>query len=213
MIARPERPIPVLVADDSRLARRTLGEILTANGFSVTFACEGLEAERLALDPAGPLLMLLDWEMPGRDGPTILRRVREDLQRRNAYAILVTARECEDAVIEGLESGADDFVRKPFRAAELLARVRAGVRVLRLQGELAAHVERLESALAEVHTLRGLIPICMHCHRIRTESDHWERLERYIEAHADVEFSHGLCEECLQLHYPETGGPGTEDAA
>jgi hypothetical protein len=48
-----------------------------------------------------------------------------------------------------------------------------------------------------VRTLQGLLPICMHCKRIRNEEQVWERLESYLEEHADVEFSHGLCDECL----------------
>ena len=61
--------------------------------------------------------------------------------------------------------------------------------------------ERAEAALAEVKTLRGTLCICMHCHRIRTDARAWEKLEKYIEAHSDAEFSHGLCPECLGKHY------------
>ena len=62
---------------------------------------------------------------------------------------------------------------------------------------------QLAQTLAEVRTLEGLLPICAHCHRIRAEDGNWERLERYVTAHSEAQFSHGVCPECMQKHYPE----------
>lgn len=64
-------------------------------------------------------------------------------------------------------------------------------------------VLELQSALEEVKTLKALLPICMHCRKIRDEDGTWESLEHYISAHTDTQFSHGLCAECLEEHYPE----------
>ncbi|HDQ44531.1 MAG TPA: hypothetical protein ENN17_03400 [bacterium] len=62
---------------------------------------------------------------------------------------------------------------------------------------------KLARHLAEVRTLRGLIPICMHCKKIRNEDGFWVQVERYVSAHSDAEFSHGICEQCIQEHYPD----------
>jgi len=64
-------------------------------------------------------------------------------------------------------------------------------------------VAELQKALLEVKTLRGIIPICMHCKGIRNDKGYWQKLEQYITKHSDAKFSHGICEKCLQEHYPE----------
>jgi hypothetical protein len=61
----------------------------------------------------------------------------------------------------------------------------------------------LESALAEVKTLRGILPICAHCKRIRDDVGSWQQMEVYVREHTDAEFSHGICPECVQTHYPK----------
>lgn len=71
------------------------------------------------------------------------------------------------------------------------------------EARLRKEKEKLEKALAEVHQLSGLLPICMHCKKIRDDQGYWKRIETYIEEHSGAEFSHGVCEECLNKFYPE----------
>jgi CheY-like chemotaxis protein len=201
---REYRPA-VLVADDSRLERAMLDHILSRDGFPIVMAVDGNEAMKLLADPASPRMVILDWVMPGPNGPEIVRWLRDQPHGRAAYVLLLTGKDSSSDIVTGLDAGADDFMTKPFRADELLARLRAGSRVLWLQQQLEDKVLRMEAAMAEVRRLRGLIPICMHCHRIRSEGEHWQGLEAYIEEHSDASFSHSLCEDCLQLHYPEDG--------
>lgn len=80
----------------------------------------------------------------------------------------------------------------------------ANARSADLMALLAERTAELEQALAEVRTLQGVLPICMHCHRIRETSDAWSRLEDYVEQHSHAKFSHALCVACLEKHYPET---------
>jgi CheY-like chemotaxis protein len=201
----------VLVADDSKVERAMLEHILSREGFPIVMAVDGHAAVKVLEDPESPRLVLLDWEMPGPNGPEIVRWLRKQPHGRAAYVVLLTGKDSTDDIVEGLDSGADDFMTKPFRADELLARLRAGARVLWLQRQLAEEVARLEATMAEVRRLRGLIPICMHCHRIRTEGEHWQKLEAYIEEHSDASFSHSLCEDCLKVHYPEDpDAPGAQ---
>jgi hypothetical protein len=68
------------------------------------------------------------------------------------------------------------------------------------QQELSASLER---ALGEIKTLRGILPICMHCKRISDDFGRWEQIEVYVRQHSHAEFSHGLCPECARSHYPE----------
>ena len=197
-------PLPrILVADDSRVTRQIVSHVLESGGFTIVTACDGLEAEHISRQPDTPRIFLLDGEMPGLSGVELARRLRGNPVHERSYIVLVTGNDSDEALIEGLGAGADDYVKKPFRGRELLARARAGARVVQLQIELSVRMSELESALSEVKTLRGLVPICMHCHRIRSESQEWQRLERYIEAHSDASFSHSICEACLELHYPK----------
>lgn len=62
----------------------------------------------------------------------------------------------------------------------------------------------LEQTLAELRTLRGILPICSHCKRVREDDGDWEAIEAYVRRHSEAEFSHGICPDCLTRHYPET---------
>lgn len=72
-------------------------------------------------------------------------------------------------------------------------------------GKLAAIALQNSKYLDELKTLSGLLPICMHCKNIRDDKGYWNRIENYIQEHADVTFTHGVCKECLREHYPELG--------
>jgi YesN/AraC family two-component response regulator len=100
--------------------------------------------------------------------------------------------------VTALEAGADDYVVKPFDQAELRARLQVGVRVLQLQTELADRVSELETALTNIRVLHGLLPICSYCKNVRDDQNYWQRVESYVESHADVQFSHSICPDCYE---------------
>src|SRR5205823_6098547 len=101
-------------------------------------------------------------------------------------------------VVAGLESGADDYVTKPFDQQELQSRVRVGERMLALQGRLTDRVRELEEALSHVKQLKGLLPICCYCKKVRDDRDYWEQVDAYLARHAEMRFSHGICPDCWQ---------------
>jgi two-component system KDP operon response regulator KdpE len=120
----------VLVVDDEPSLRKTLRTSLTASGFVVEEACSGEEAlgtvQRRPFD-----LVLLDINMPGIDGIAACRRIREISP--HAGIIMITVRDVDDDKVRALEAGADDYVTKPFKLRELIARLRAVLRRTRLQ--------------------------------------------------------------------------------
>lgn len=90
---------------------------------------------------------------------------------------------------------------------ELSREVEVRARTEREKEEL---IEKLRHALEEIKTLKGILPICMHCNKIRDEQGSWSRVEAYITNHSDAEFSHGVCPECLVKFYPDYIGENPE---
>jgi len=145
-------PTQILVADDSPVFRNMLQKMLVGWGYEVVAVSDGQQAWDLLRKENGPRLALLDWMMPGMEGAEICRQVRANIRDRYVYIMLLSVRADLDDVVKGIESGADDYIVKPFHLEELRARLRAGWRVLALQEEL---VEARE-ALREQATRDGL---------------------------------------------------------
>jgi sigma-B regulation protein RsbU (phosphoserine phosphatase) len=186
----------VLIAEDDRVTGEILARTIRRWNYETTVVTDGEQAwERLRV-ATEPTLAILDWMMPKMDGPDVCRRVREDLALANMYLLLVTARESRADVVAGLDAGADDYIIKPFDPDELRARVAVGIRVLGLQQKLAERVDELQTALSNVKQLRGLLPICSYCKRIRGDDQYWQQVEGYVTEHSDAQFSHGICPTC-----------------
>jgi two-component system, cell cycle response regulator len=125
----------VLIADDSPVSRRILEATLSGDGHDVISVADGLEAIRVATLPDSPRMAIVDWMMPGADGPAVCRAIREHAGPYT-YIILLTARDRQEDLLAGLAAEADDFLRKPFDPVELLARLQSGERILDLQQRL-----------------------------------------------------------------------------
>ena len=194
----------VLLAEDETVTRRLLAAQMTRSGFEVVSVVDGTVALEVLESPDAPSIAVLDWGMPGIDGPDVCRRMRATPRSSYTYMLLVTARNGKSDVVEGLSAGADDFISKPVDPDELHARLRTGERIVRLEQMLGRQVKELQAAAEHVRELQGMIPICMHCKRIRNQSQIWEKVETYIEQRSDAKFSHALCAECLETHYPDT---------
>ena len=138
----------VLIADDDVVLRFALREHLERWSFDVVECADGTEAWQAMQEPSPPLLAIIDWSMPGIDGPTLCRELREVPALAGMYVILLTANTSKEDVIAGLESGADDYIKKPFDWDELRARVRIGSRIVGLQHALGVRVNELQQALA-----------------------------------------------------------------
>ena len=187
----------ILVAEDDLVSRRALEASLTKWGHPVLVVGDGAAAYDVLSRDQAPRLAILDWMMPGLDGPAVCRRVRADAGRPAPYLILLTARGATEDRVAGLQAGADDYISKPFERRELRARINVGLRMLALQRSLADRVAALEQALKSVRQLQGLLPICSYCKRIRTDDNYWQRVEEYISAHSAAQFSHGICPGCF----------------
>ena len=145
----------ILIAEDDPVSRRMLEAFLQKWGYQVVTAADGLDAVRILESDQAPALAILDWMMPGLEGPQVCQRVRAHPDRPYVYILLLTARTQKDDLLRGLESGADDYLTKPFDAQELRARLCVGQRILDLQNGLIAAREE-SSFLAAHDELTGL---------------------------------------------------------
>jgi phosphoserine phosphatase RsbU/P len=187
----------ILIADDEVVARFVLKETLHGWGYEVHAVADGQVAADCLQGADAPQLALLDWEMPGMCGPDICRRIRMLETDRPPYLILLTGRDNPEDIAKGLESGANDYLTKPFHEQELAARLAVAVRTVNLQQNLAERVRELEQALAQVKQLSGMLPICAWCKKIRNDQNYWLRVEEFISQRTDATFSHGICPACL----------------
>jgi DNA-binding response OmpR family regulator len=151
------KAIPIIIADDDSVSREIISTAVNKWGFRTILTQDGHEAMAAIRAEQGPVLVILDWMMPGMDGLQVCQRVRE--VGRLAHIILLTARGGEENLIEGFRAGADDYLVKPFRADELHARIMVGLRVMTLQETLADRVKALEAAASQIESLKLHIPV------------------------------------------------------
>lgn len=129
-------PKPVLVIEDDADIAETVKYNLQSEGFAVDVAASGEDGLALALK-SPPSVIILDLMLPGMSGIDVCRRLRRENETRRTPIIMLTAKTSESDRIAGLDSGADDYIAKPFSVRELLARVRA---VLRRSEETAGEL-------------------------------------------------------------------------
>jgi DNA-binding response OmpR family regulator len=200
--------VHILAADDDSISRALLARTLEHWGHKVEAVADGLEARRRLVEPGAPTLAILDWSMPGLEGPEVCRQVRAAALRMQPYLVMLTARRAPEDLAVALEAGADDFLSKPFNRVELMARLHAGMRILNLQRDLTDRIQELEESRQREHHLRTLTPICSYCKKIRGDKDDWEPIDRYLAEHG-YRFTHAVCPSCLDAAAPLPPGPRT----
>jgi two-component system cell cycle response regulator len=126
----------ILIADDESVSRRMLQGLLGKWGYEVIEVADGNAAWEKLKTLDAPRMALLDWMMPGQNGVDVCRALRKLRPEPYTYILLLTAKDAKESVVEGLESGADDYLTKPFNPQELKARIRVGLRLLDLEDNL-----------------------------------------------------------------------------
>jgi DNA-binding response OmpR family regulator len=205
----------ILIVDDSPDQHLLLRSILTKAGHDQIVAVDSAQSAFVTLDLDGVQssikidLILMDVLMPEIDGVTACRRIKQHAHLQDIPIIMVTAKNDLNNLKDAFTAGAMDYINKPVNSVELLARVASALTLKRemdcrkeREVELRRSNEELQRALREVKVLRGLIPICASCKKIRNDGGFWQQLEEYIGEHTEAEFSHGLCQPCLKKLYP-----------
>ena len=169
----------ILIVDDNPQNLQFLGSLLTENGYKLGFAKNGIQAIDFVKDRE-PAIILMDIMMPEMDGYKACEWLKNDKRYKHIPVIFLSAKTETEDIVKGFAVGGVDYVTKPFIAAELLARVKTHV---------------------QIKTLKGLLPVCAKCKKIRDEEGLWDQLENYLEKNTDADFSHGLCGECADNMY------------
>lgn len=136
----------ILIIDDDSTSRIILQAIVARWGYTPVTAENGEAAWEILQQEDSPKLLLLDWMMPGIDGPTLCTMINEKLNREFFYIIMLTGRGSKKDLVTGLESGADDFIGKPWDNEELQVRLKVGTRILDLQRD-SRRREKLQGVL------------------------------------------------------------------
>ena len=187
----------ILVAEDNLAAQFMLKKVLGKLGHDLLITGDGCRACEIMLKKNAPKLAILDWVMPGMDGTEVCRKIRATEVSNSAYLILLTVRDTAADIVKGLKAGANDYIVKPYNIEELQVRVGVGCRVVEMQAIMTRQIHELQSAMEQVKTLRGLLPLCVYCKKIRNDQKYWQELEGYISDHTDASFSHGICPDCF----------------
>lgn len=176
----------ILIVDDNISNLQVLGALLSQKGYEIAVATDAEKALDF-LENDLPDLILLDVMMPGTDGYELCIKIKMIEKLTEIPVLFLTALTDPDDIVRGFDAGAVDYISKPFNNAELLARLRTHI--------------GLKQAKDELKVLRGTLPICVRCRKIKDEDGYWQIVEEYIENHTEILFSHGLCDGCSDELY------------
>ncbi len=195
---RPIKKPRILIAEDDYLVSETIKRALKELDYElVGKASNGVEAVEKActLDPD---VIIMDIQMPELDG---LEATQQIQSRCPTPVVVLTAHESQMLVEKASKVGVSAYLIKPPKKTEIeraiviaLARHEDLIRLRHLN-------EKLENALSEIKTLRGILPICASCKRIRDDKGYWKQIENYLSQHTNADVSHGLCPECMDEMY------------
>lgn len=218
-----ETKLRVLILEDNPADAELTESALLRGGLEfVARRVDTKETFLRELDGFAPDLVLADYSLPSFGGMAALDICRK--HRPDVPFIVVSGVLGEEFAIETLKQGATDFVPKQ-RLSRLVPVVRRALRESvervnpdRKQAQEAQEklIRELQRALVQVKSLKGLLPICSWCKRIRDDKGYWLEVEAYIHEHSEADFSHGICPECMETYkkqHAKRSGRGKETSA
>jgi DNA-binding response OmpR family regulator len=180
--------------DDAVLIQRYLDASQKGiyNVIHVETLADGLESlKRIVFD-----IILLDLVLP--DGPMGIKTFETVYAQASHVPIIVlTGYDDDELAVEAVRKGAQDYLVKGLVTGPILARA------IRYAIERKKLLTQLEHSMREIRKLRGFLPICANCKKIRDDKGYWTQVEVYISEHSEAEFSHGICPDCAQKMYPK----------
>ena len=199
-----DRQINVLIVEDDPGDARLVVEALRNNGRR-SFSTENVKSLKAALEQLKDKkfnIVLLDLSLPDSFGAATVEEINR--QAPQMPIIVLTGAQDETIAMEVVEKGAQDYLIKGEAPSAILIRsIHYAIYRKQAEQKLTRMIEALKEALAKVKLLSGIIPICQYCKKIRNDQGYWNKLEEFISQHSEAEFSHGICDKCMEERYPE----------
>ena len=198
----------ILIAEDEMLIALDIEQAVSRIGYTVIDIVPSGEEVLEAATRIRPDLVLMDivlhGSMSGIDTAKVLYK------KMGIPIVFITAYGDDETLERAKETQPFGYLLKPFDERQLAITIEVALyrdelerernRLLREKDEL---IRQRDQVLSEIKTLRGMIPICTHCKKIRNDHGFWEQVEKYIKEHSDVEFTHGVCPDCMEKYYKE----------
>lgn len=221
MPSREYSTLVLLVDDQAFVGEAVRRMLLREPDIAFHFCVNPAEAVSL-VRRIRPTVILQDLVMPDIDGLELVRQYRSDPISQHIPILVLSTKEQPQTKSDAFAAGANDYLVKLPDRIEFLARIRYHSKaclnhiqrdeaflalqesqreLVKSNSELLAVNRQLESALAQVKQLQGLVPICSYCKKIRDDRSYWQKLETYLSDHSEVKFTHGVCPDCMQQHF------------
>lgn len=215
-LSSPDRSV-VLLVDDQAFVAEVIRRFLSSETNLIFHYCSDPNDAINVANRLRPTLILQDLVMPGVDGLAIVSRFRANPTTKDTPIVVLSSKEDPETKSLAFSVGANDYLVKLPEQLELVARVRyhsnayrnqlqrdeafralreSQQQLLESNAALMSTNQKLGEALAQVKQLRGLLPICCFCKRVRNDGNYWGQIEEYLAAHSDLRLSHGVCDEC-----------------
>lgn len=195
----PKNTRVLIVEDDPLVSEMIQGMLEDMQYLVVGRARDGEQAVALA-DSGRPDVVLMDLEMPNVGGIEATEHIVNTIF---LPVVVLTAYESPELVEQVSKAGAGAYLVKPPDPHEIDRAISIAISRFDDLMQLRRLNTQLETALAQVKKLSGLLPICASCKKIRDDAGYWHEVEAYVQDHSEVEFSHGLCPDCIAKFYPD----------
>lgn len=194
-------PAKILIVDDDVALQNTLKRALKNEGHELLFAGDGKTGLELVAREK-PLLIYLDLLMPVMNGFEFLEKIKP--QPDDPYTIIVITGHGSDSDIQKcFKLGIDFFLRKPLSMVEICGLARRCIAIKELDQERKLLIAKLQKAGDTIKALKHILPICAACKKVRLDNGYWQEVEAFLQANADMDFSHSICPACINRLYPE----------
>lgn len=193
----------VLLIEDNKGDARLLEEMLfdVGENFFKLICADSLAAGLKYLKRGGIHLVLLDLGLPDSEGFDTFLKIHDTVP--DLPIIIMTGLNDAKMAVDAVREGAQDYLVKGQVDGNLLIRaMRYALERKKLEMEREKMIVELQNALGKIKTLRGLLPICSFCKKIRDDQGYWKQIEVYMKEHSDANFSHSICPKCAKKYYP-----------
>lgn len=191
----------ILIVEDETVVGMELQASLEDMGYSVTSqATSGTQAIRKA-EMDKPDLVLMDIML--NDDMTGIEAAHHIYTQFDIPIIYLTANSDTETLEKAKVAEPFGYLLKPYNHQELHSTIEIALYKHEMEQQRQSLTQELQKKIEEIKILRGLLPTCVYCQKIRDDDGYWERFEKYISAHSEAEFSHSICPKCFQNHHPE----------